>query len=102
MPDEAVQHSRLAGTDVAQDDGVEEGGGAARRGVVGGVVVSEERGRLAYGLGELRQLLHGLHGGRLLPPLAAADLAGWETAADLGGSRNGGGGGDLALDVTRI
>jgi hypothetical protein len=48
--------------DVAEGDGIEEGGGAARRGVVGGVVVGEERRGLAHRPGELRQLLHGLHG----------------------------------------
>ena len=52
--------------DVAKGDGVEERGGAARRGVVGGVVVGEERRRLAHRLGELGQLLYGLHGRRSL------------------------------------
>jgi len=52
--------------DVAKGDGVEEGGGATRRGVVGGVVVGEERRRLAHRLGELGQLLYGLHGRRSL------------------------------------
>ena len=72
MPEEAVQHGRLAGAlheqirleherriargvlvaaadtyDISQGDGVEEGGGAPRRGVVGGVGGGEEHGRLA-------------------------------------------------------
>ncbi len=51
--------------DVAKRDGVEEGGGAARAGLVGGVVVTqEEGGGLAHGLGELDELVHGLHGRR--------------------------------------
>uniref|UniRef100_A0A0A9D2D9 Uncharacterized protein n=1 Tax=Arundo donax TaxID=35708 RepID=A0A0A9D2D9_ARUDO len=65
VPDEAVQHGRLACAGVAEGDGVEEGGGAARRRVVGGVVVGEERRGLAHRLGELRQLVHGFHGRRI-------------------------------------
>lgn len=64
VADEAVEHGRLAGPDVAERDGVEEGGRAARGGVVGGVVVGEERGGLAHGLGELHELVYGLHGRR--------------------------------------
>jgi len=50
--------------DVAERDGVEEGGGAARGGLVGGVIVGEERGGLPHGLGELDELVDGLHGCR--------------------------------------
>ena len=50
--------------DVAERDGVEEGGWAARGGLVGWVIVGEEGGGLPHGLGELDELVDGLHGCR--------------------------------------